>query len=231
MGSSRVTFEGVVGPTGPRSDGVEEAIRLGKDCSAVVSHGNGRYYEPTSRGKVYTAMTSAAGTTIVAANVTPVAAAAATILSIYNPLNSGVNAQVLKTWLNFISGTPGAGAFVYNVAYGQNITAIQNNQGSAGLGAMSNLPSGATGAVKTYVQTALTGGVAAQQLMRPMGASLFAAAIAGTTPALNFLDLVDGDLVLPPGALLSIAAPAVGTTVLVVAGIEYQEVALTSPVG
>lgn len=231
MGSSRVTIEGVVGPPGPKSDGVEEALRLCKDLSAGVSHTNGRYYENTSRGKVYTAMTSAAGTTIVAANVTPVAAAAATIISLYNPLNSGVNVQILKAWLNFISGTPGAGAFVYNVAYGQNITAIQNNLGVAGQGAMSNLPSGQVGVAKTYVQTALTGGVGAQLLLRPFGASLFAAAIAGTTPQLNFLDLVDGDIVLPPGALLSIAAPATGTTVLVVAGIEFQESPLTSPVG
>jgi hypothetical protein len=228
--SGRLGIEGRVGPN-IASDGSEDAVRLGRDLSVIVSDGHGSNYEACSRGRIFSAMTSAAGTTIVAANVTPVAAAAATILSIYNPASSGVNVEILKTWVNFISGTPGAGAFVYNVAFMQNISASSNNQGVAGLSPVPNLPNGGVGSAKAFVQTALTGGTGAQILLRPMGISLFAAAIAGTTPVLAFYDPVDGEIVLPPGALLSIAAPAVGTTVLVAAGITFQEVPLLSPVG
>lgn len=228
--SSRITIQGRVGPI-QTTDGAEDAMRIGKDGSQIVCDGHGRYYEATSRGRVFSGMTAPGGTTGVAANNTPIAAAAASILTVYNPLNSGVNLEILKAWLNFVSGTPAAGAYVYNYAFAQNITATQNNGGTAGAMPQANIAQGGSSAGRIFTQTALTGGVGAQVLLRPFGASLFAAAIGGTTPQLNFLDLVDGEIVLPPGALLSIAAPGTGTSVIVVAGFTWQEVPTTSPAG
>lgn len=203
------------------NDGVEDNLRLDRTTAQVVSQGRGRYSEAGSRGLIFAGMTPVAGTTVVAANNSPVAAAAATVLSLYNPMGSGIDLEVLKAWLNHISGTPAAGAWVYNVAYAQSITAVQNNAavGAAPVGANN----GVAGVGQIFAQTGLTGGVGAQRLYRPFGSSQFAAAIAATTPGQAVYDLVDGEIVLPPGGLLSIASPGTGTTHVVAAGFCWQE--------
>jgi hypothetical protein len=217
------TFQ-ISGQVGPATaqDGAAPNIRQGRDGEIITADAIARFAEGTRRKKTFSGMTSAAGTTIVAANNTPIAAAAASIISLYNPIGSGVDAHLLRSWLEAISGTPAAGAFVYNVAFNQTITATQNNQGTAGLMPSCNYISGVTGACKVFVQTATTGSTL-QALFKPIGASLFAAAIAATT-AVNFEDKVDGDIVLPPGGLISIASPGTGTTVIVAAGFEWMEI-------
>jgi hypothetical protein len=74
-------------------DGGADLIRGTQDSALVTADGHGRYGEMGARGFVFSGGTGAAGTTIVAANNTPVAAAAASILSLYNPIGSGVDCE------------------------------------------------------------------------------------------------------------------------------------------
>ena len=215
-------LEGHVGPV-VVADGNDQQIRQAKDSALVVTDAHGRFYEAASRGQVFSGMTAVAGTTVVAANNTPVAAGAASILSLYNPLGSTVYIELLKTFLMLVSGTPAAGAYVYNTAFNQNITATQNNGNSSGAAPQSNVASGAAGIGKIFTQTALTGS-GAQVLLRPVGIAPFAGAIAATSAGLIITDVSDGDIVLPPGGLLTIASPGTGTTQVVAAGFEWNEV-------
>lgn len=219
------TFQisGQVGPA-PAADGASPNIRQGRDGEIVSADSIARFAEATRRRKTFSGMTGAGGTTIVAANNSPIAAAAATILSLYNPGNSGVDLHVLKASISLISGTPSNGAFVWNIGYGNVITATQNNGGVAGAPGVCNYASGINPAAKVFTQTPLTGSLL-QALLRPFDAAVvFAGPITAATPVVNFVDKVDGDIVLPPGGLLSIASPGTGTTQSIVAGIEWMEI-------
>jgi hypothetical protein len=216
-----ITMKGRVGPA-TSGTGSHQTARLATDAAVVVAPAHGPWAEYASRGLVFAGMTALGGTTVVAANNSPVAAAAATILSLYNPLNSQLDIEVIATKLAFVSGTPAAGAWVYNIAYNQAITAIQNNGGTTGARPVS-ANGGGSGVGVIYTQTALTGGVGAQVLYRPIGNALFAGAIAATTPNLGHTDEVNGEIVLPPGGLLTVASPGTGTTVIVAAGFVWLE--------
>ena len=217
MATETVQNSVYVGPV-LRGDGNGgSGLRASRNGGLVVSPEAPALYEGASRGVIFSCSTALTGTTVVAANNSGVAAAAATILSLYNPLGSGVNLALIKTGVWFTSGTPAAGMWCYNVAYNQTITATAN----AVMGR--NLPSGAASSASGFTQTALTGS-GAQTFLRGFG-TMFAGAIAATTPALPW-DIVDGDIVVPPGGVLTICSPGTGTTVIVMASIEYQEVAI-----
>lgn len=212
------------------SDGDRDGVRVSRDLCLVQNDGRGSRAEASSRLNVFAAMTAPAGTTVVAANVTPIAAAAASIITVYNPPNSGVRVEVLSAWFSLISGTPPAGGFVYNVAYNQNISAVPNNGGTAGIRPRCCFSGGATSQALVYTQTALTGGIGSQILLRPVPMISFAAALAAGRRT-SFNDNAMSDVVLPPGALISLAAPALGTTVVMAAGFMFQETRTLSPTG
>ena len=191
-------------------------LRASRNGGLVVTPEATALYEGASRGTVFSCSTALTGTTVVAANNSGVAAAAATILSLYNPIGSGVNLALVKTGVWFTSGTPAVGMWCYNVAYNQTITATPN----AVMGR--NLPSGAATSASGFTQTALTGS-GAQTFLRGFG-TMFAGAIAATTPALHWDDA--SDIVLPPGGVITICSPGTGTSVIVMASIVYQEVAI-----
>jgi len=209
-------LEGKVGPR-TATDSNTNPLRLDTSSGLVVSQGRGLHYEAASRKRVFSISTAAAGTTVVAANVNPVAAAAATILTAYNPIGSGVNSSLIRTIIGVISGTPSAGPFVYNVASNQSISAAQNAT------AVCNYIGGGSAQTKGYTQTALTGGVGAQVYLRPLAFHQFAGALAATTPGIFAEEDVAGAIVLPPGGLVSLAAFAAGTSVVVYAAFEFQE--------
>lgn len=197
-------------------DGAQAEARMDRTAAMVVTDGHARYAELCRRGMVYATTTALAGTTVVAGNVSPVAAGAASILSIYNPPGSSRIYEVWKGFVSVVSGTPGAGVMVWNGGPTAVITATTNavaaNQGL----------SAAVGTARCFTQTALTGS-SAQSLIRMMPASHFAGTVAAAN-TLNFVDLVDGDLMVPEGAVLSIAAPAAGTTWILAAGIVWAEI-------
>ncbi len=212
-----VVMRGAVGPrtTKEAGDGTELDFAMGPQGETLSMDGHGKYYELARRGQVFSVSTAVAGTTIVAANNSPIAANAASILSLYNPIDSGYNLELIRTWLFFISGTPGAGMFVYNYAFLQNVTAAENAP------AVPHKVSGVQSVGLGFTQTALTG--AAAQLRGRGICTLFAGAIAASSPV-NYRDDIDGEIVVPPGGLLSIASPATGTTCVVAATMAFAQV-------
>lgn len=218
-------IDATVGPI-VASDAGQLTLRLDQTRALVVTDAHGRLREAAMRGKLYTGMTAIGGTTVVAGNNSPIAAAAASILSLYNPLGTKVNLSLLRTILFYVSGTPAAGGWVYNYGFSQNITAVQNNGGVAGAAPVSGLVSGLSGTGKIYTQTALTGS-GAQILYRPIGGTaLFAGALAATTPGLGVVEQVDGEIEAPPGGVVSVASPGTGTTLIVGACFVWEEIPL-----
>src|SRR5258706_15466591 len=127
-----ISIEGQVGPRYV-GDGAEVEVRQNRSGALVTVDAHGRFFEPASRGLIFSGGTAVAGTTVVAGNVAPPAAAAATVISVYNPLGSGVTVEILRAFLQHVSGTPGAGAWMWCVAYGTTpVSAAQNNFGTAG---------------------------------------------------------------------------------------------------
>lgn len=210
-----------VGPN-VRGDGSNYGgARNTKEGAHVISLAGGSMGEATSRGQVFTGSTALAGTTIIAANVGASAAGAAVAFALYNPLGSGKNLEVLKTWLSGISGTPGVGMWAYAIGNTQSITATQNNLGVASGVPTPNRVGSDLSSARVFVQTALTGSTL-QTLNRPIG-SFFGGAIAATT-SVNILDMVDGDIVVPPGGVLTVVAPLIGTTFVAFIGMQWREV-------
>jgi len=209
----------IEGQVGPRivQDGGNTELRLSRMGSAVVQPAHSKYYEAASRAKLFTISTATAGTTIVSANAAPPAAAAATILSLYNPFGSNINAIIVKTVLQNISGTPGAGAFMYCVSWANRITAAQNATPRC------NYIGGANPICQGYTQTALTGGLV-HVVLRAIGFASFAGAVAAANPGIANVDYVDGEIVVPPGGVLTIADAATGTSHVVAASITWEEV-------
>lgn len=206
--------------TGPVSNGDGRgigALRQDKQSALVVADGHGRYYEQTSRGTVYCLSTALTGATVAAGHVAPPAAAAATTLTLENPVGSGADFEILMAALSHLTGTPGTGAWAYCVSPSSVITATPNATPQP-LRAGANPSSG-----RGFTATALTGGLV-HTTARPFANSVFAGAIDAATQNKNVVEYLNGSLVIPPGYILTLAPPATGTSHVVVASIVYAEV-------
>ncbi len=184
-----------------------------------------KYQLLAQQGKVFEVSGVLTGTTIVAAHVAPPAAAAATLLTLYNPMSSAVNLEVIKVTLGHVSGTPGAGSFAYCKAYmADSITATE----AVAVKSARYLSTKNTIA-KAWSATALTGGIV-HTVIGMMPSTPFAGALALTSEgtAKAAVDEVDGLIVIPPGWALTLAAAATGTTHIVTASIVYAEVSSTN---
>jgi hypothetical protein len=195
--------------------GTPATARLGGLADVIVSEMQGRYYENAYRGNVFTASQAAAGSTIIAANVSPVAGAAAALFTLYNVPGNTKNAVILRTVINSISGTPGGG-FVFNViAPPAGITAAGN------VTPINNLNFTAVGSqMRILSQTALTGGAAAT-MFRAVGGP---AAVAAGAGLYGVNEETAGDIIVVPGAALVIAATATGTTHIVTCSLTWAEI-------
>jgi uncharacterized protein (UPF0548 family) len=207
----------------PRADSTyEDTFRVSETGALVVTDGRSRFSEPTTRNQVFSVTTALAGTTVVAANVAPPAAGAATVLSILNPLGSGVNLAIVQGYVRTISATTGgAGAWAWCGAIAN--TAITAAEATA-LKRAAVVGQGVA-AFKAWSQAALTGGPV-HKLVRPFPLARVAAAAAATSWSLDAVDNVDGALVVGPGGLLTLAPAAVGTSVVVGAGVVLIQTAL-----
>ena len=94
--------------------GTPVTARLGGLADLIITELQGRYFENVYRGNVFTASQAAVGSTIIAANVSPVAGGAAALFTLYNVSGNTKNAVILRTVVNQVSGTPGGG-LVFNV--------------------------------------------------------------------------------------------------------------------
>lgn len=210
-----VQIEGQVGgPLVSYSDGADPVARMGRSGEWATSDLMPRLYELAKRGNVYVATSPAIGSgNMVAANVSPLAAGTGLpLVGIYNPPSSSVDLVIIRAWAGTVSGTPG-GAVVWNVIPpNAGITAA----GAPGLGARSFTPGGQG---RAFVNSALTGSLVATML-RPMKRVSAVAAAGGEDIC---VEETAGDIIVPPGGFAGLAVAAVGTTHVLVAGIEWAE--------
>jgi len=208
-----------IGPLLLADSGTAQDLRADRTYALVRQRAHGtRLREGAIRPQttIYAVCTPTSGTSVVAGNLSPIAAGAATILSLYNPLGSGINASILRATLNVSSGAAVSfNPFAYNLAFNQTITAVQN------AASLPSIPGQANGRCQGFTQTALTGS-GAQFLYRPMAFSPNDTVAAGPATPMYIFDDLDGEIELPPGGLLSIAATVTGITVN--ASIVYAEI-------
>jgi len=145
-------INGKVGP-GFAQDGSLVDPRMTKDLGTTVQELHGRYYEATYRGAIFTCSTAAAGITLAATSLSPLAAGTGTpIVGLYNPQGSGKNLIINKVNVGVITSSASTGNIVWNYAVNQTITAAANGTIN------SNFIGGAAASVvKAYVNTATTG--------------------------------------------------------------------------
>lgn len=170
-----------------------------------------KYYSRSRLGRIFSAMTAVTG-------VAPGTALGTTAaFTLQNKVGSGVNLVLLESRMGYVSGTLGAG--VVNYAYnGPNTTpatgtaiVIQN----ARLG-------GATSEAALAYTTAT---IVSPTVLRPF-CSLQASLASTAVEPWAITDPVEGSIIIPPGANLSLhATAAAGTSPLVVFCMLWQEIA------
>jgi hypothetical protein len=201
-------------------DGSTPNARQGRTGELIISQAHAQYYETASRGNMFTLTLAATTTGIAAGNLVGAAAAAVTQFALWNPVGSGVNLCITKAYIGLISGTYGLGGPIFHGVITTSLPTIAN------VGAAYNNLAAGRPPIARYVAsaagTALTGGsapVTFRAMSMAYSASAYVAA-AGT----NALELVDGDIVLPPGTGWVPLFPAAGTSVLNAYSVTWEEI-------
>jgi hypothetical protein len=212
---------GVVGPglAAGYPDNTAVNQRFGRSGALVVTEAHGRFHEAASRLKLFFLSNGIAGVASAAAWLSPVAAAAATCLSLWNPSTSGVAFSILQTQLGLASGTVEVGSYVYNfhpvagpiTATANAVTKTLSAGASTGLATTS--PSGSG---RGYSNTAITAGLVGYE-GNPIGDT---PAVVGGSITHN----ADGMDYVPAGSMITIGAPTNGTSAVVYASMVYEEV-------
>lgn len=203
------------------ADGAKPVARGGRLGDTIVSELHGRFYEQTFRQNIFSLTLTATTTGVAAGNINAAAAAASTQFALWNPPSSKVNVVLLKAYVGVISGTVPGGPLFHNLML--NVAPTINSVGTA-YNNFANGQSPQARFVSSAAGTALTGG-GAITVLRPFGgANFFAAAVGGTTPQVAVMELIDGDIVLPPGTGWVPCWPSAGTSVLNTYGVTWEEV-------
>lgn len=199
--------------TGPQpgQDGSLGAVRLAKDGSFASSDSHGHFREAVYRGNAYVASNAVAGV------------APGTVLSttppiiIWNPQNSGVNADIWKCTMGYVSGTLGSGGIVYAQA-----AQLTRPTGGTALSPVNCLlGNGKTGAIQVFTGSTLA---ATPTILRNSSFNMDAMTAATASSGFQWEDLLDGEFLLTPGNVFVLQGlAAAGTTPLVVFSITYEE--------
>jgi hypothetical protein len=209
-------IQGQVGPSSAQSvqPGSTPAVRLGQQGDLIASELHGRYYEATYRNTVF--MTWVNAVTLTSNHATPIAAGSGTpIISLYNPAGSGKNISLIRVQQSHTSGTP-AGPLIWNIIPNpQNITAIPNVQANN----MSTLaPSGSV--AKIWNNIAITGSTVGTTFRNAGGMDTTATG-AGIA---SYVEEYAGTFFVPPGSMIALACTGAGSTNIINAWLEWEEV-------
>lgn len=197
-----------------QAPGTNPTIRLGQLSDIIVSELHGRYYETTYRQSMFSTFVNAV--TLAATHATPLTAGTGTpIIGIFNPIGSGKNISIVRVQQATTSGTPG-GPLVWNIVpNAQNITAATN----AIPYNMATLQQ--TGAVaRLWNNTAVTGSTAGVAFRNAGGAT----AVAATGAVMTYVEEYAGSFIVPPGSMIALTATAAGTSHIVNAWVEWEEI-------
>ena len=207
-------FEGIVGNNRAGiGDGAGDVFRLGKTGELVQGRAHGEFFEPVSRGTVFSACTATGGV----AHGTSLSTTAA--FTLHNPLGSGVLVSILSASLGYLSGTLGLGVMYFTTHAG---VAVANPTGAAIVIRQNLLGSAAAG--KAIALTTAT--VVTQIAIRPF--TSFGPFLASTvfTPVIC-KDPVNGEITLAPGYGCNLHSVAgAGSTPLVLIGMSWEEIAI-----
>jgi len=88
-----------------QSDGSSGILRVGRNGSAITGDGQGRYYEQTSRGRVFSLTLTATTATPISGQTIAAGAAPTVQFALWNPPGSGKRLGILKFGVAIISGT------------------------------------------------------------------------------------------------------------------------------
>jgi len=194
------------------------AARMG---SLITADGQGKYYEQTSRGNVFSLVLTSCTTSLAAGNIMAAAAAASANFAVWNPTGSGKNISLLKAFIIPISGTsPVSGVYhsymtvnptIANVA----VTPLACNNVGMSASSIAGYCTSAAGATLT--------GCSALKVIRPMNLYISAGTFA-SLGGVSFVDVCDGDIVIPPGFGWVPTFSAAGSTFLTGFGVEWEEI-------
>ena len=232
-----VLLDCVTGPLYQADGNADGPIRKSRMGSLVVTDAHGRFFEPTSRGSMYsggmqlTSIANATFTTADALSATLATAALTTpILGIWNPSTSKVNAVILQAIVESIITAlqmTGPGGYVW-VGYPGQVNPI-----TTALNPVNRLSYASPGGAqcRNLAGVALTG-------LQNLGIFLGASGLGN--PALNLSTLqtaaglmpangvpvenIDGSLIVPPGGILALVASGTPVAISCAASLLWEEV-------
>ena len=203
------------------SDGTIAPARLSRLGALTTGDAQGKYYEQTSRGNVFSLVLGLVTTTPVAGQLNAAAAAGLTQFCLWNPTGSGKNLSLLKFGVSIVSGTLGASSIYHSWATAPTnattvVTPIQcNNIGMAA----ASVARAATHA-STGVQLA---GNSALAFIR-MADIQFSAGTYANLATTKAIEYIDGDIVIPPGTMWVPTWTAAGTSINVSYSVTWEEI-------
>lgn len=202
--------DNVVGPQ-VNQDGALKPTRADRTGALVTGDGHGHFREAVYRGACFAASVPVAG-------VAPGTAFGTTPpLCLWNPPNSGVNADIWKTLMGYVSGTLGAGG----ICYGQSPQLTKPTTGTVIVPVNCLLGKLSGGAIQAFSGSTTA---STPTIVRPTGFNL--AASLASTAASGFVweDTVDGELMLLPGNVFVMQGLcAAGSSPLVVMSASWEE--------
>lgn len=201
------------------SNGVATKARGTSDGAAVVTNLHGKYYEQASRGRAFYGSSASAGIAII------VPATTGGHPTLWNPSDSGVNVNIIRVELSYVSGNHAPGAFEW---------ALTTNTGS-------NVATGAPIASATLVDAVpcVVGSgfaakarwsptsntfTAAPTFTRALGVGLHTGVAATATNPTEIRVDYDGDFGLAPGNAVSLCYQTTTTTALFQVTVAWEEI-------
>lgn len=187
-------------------------FRADKTSAQVVTDGHARFQEAVLNGCVFTASNTSAGIAPgTVYSVTPP-------FVLYNPLQSGVNAVVWRSGMDYVSGSLGAGHVDY--IHASNMTS-QLASGTT-IAANNNFIGGPAPACRAFSAPTIP---TMPQVLRPF-CSLTSYSAAGSIQPWTVKEMVDGEIVVPPGQWVGLQSgvAAAGATPLVKFHMTWEEV-------
>ena len=199
----------LVGPQ-TYSDGSNPTARAGKTGEAVIQQLHGRYYEQAVRGNIFYVASQAVVTTTVGLNTTY------TGLVISNPVNSGINAVLLKASMmqSVIQATQVEG---YAIALGYNATTNVTHTTPITV-QPSKVGSGLSGQVKADSSATLP--------TAPVYAHFVANTSTATSNNTGITVDFEGSVILTPGAYAMFVTPAQASVNGMWFAFQWEEVAV-----
>lgn len=196
------------------------AENIGSVPKAVLPHA--RWAAQTYQKSMFTLTLTATTTGVAAGNIVSAAAAAATQFALTNPATSNKNFVLTKFFMGIISGTPSAGPIFHGY--------MTTNPTLASIGGTirNNFLGNSTASVATphslAAGSALTGG-SAPITFRAANFTTTATAQASVN-TVGALEIIDGDIIIPPGVTWVPLWSAAGTSLLNTYSVSWYEAGL-----